>query len=150
MVKFFLLVLISLSSSSLFAADSCAQFAGNYKVSTSGCVAIHNGSVSKDDTYRGMGISFVEASQLLSMTYKTSSGQFTVNYIADGKEHEGDVMNTGKTYVASCDGDTIFTSREGMLKNPLLTVLFFTEDSLHFEEAVDGSDFTRVCNFERI
>jgi hypothetical protein len=132
------------------AKASCEGFSGQYALSSLGCYTINHGNKYSDHTYTGMQID-ANNQNSLSMFYELGSpghGFITV-YVADGKPHEGDIYNTGKSYVASCDNTRIHSVREGMLVAPMdMTFTKNPDQTYTLTETITSADpFVRSCTF---
>jgi hypothetical protein len=136
MLKLFILLVSSLLSSQAH-AESCAEFAGRFHATDGNCY------------FGRMEIRFSPSTSTLAMTYNPGSHQFITSYIADGKEHSGDRVNTGKTYTASCVQNKIATKRVGLLKFPLLTNFELTTNGFAYTENLEGDKYSRHCSFVR-
>jgi len=153
MVKYIfgIFALIVSAAPSSFADGSCVQFSGSYTVSSAGCYEAHDGGTYSDSVYNGMVIS-ADASNNLSMHYKTDGESgFTVNYIADGQQHNGDINNSGKTYTATCDANQISSTRVGMFIAPFVMTFVKNSDGTYtLTETITGDrPFTRSCSMVR-
>ena len=133
-----------------FAKASCGQFSDHYSVSPAGCYTINHGKQYADYIYTGKKIT-ADTSDNLSMFYEEGSVDhgYTASYIADGKEHNGDVNNTGKTYTASCNNVQIHSVRIGMFIGPFDMTFFKNPDgTFTLTETITNSDpFIRSCSF---
>jgi hypothetical protein len=145
-------LLISLYASASFASGDCQFFAGKYAVNSQGCYESHDGRTYPDYTYTGMIISADATTDNLSMFYREGDQGYTVNYIADGQEHNGDYNNSGKTYTASCQQNKILSVRNGMFTAPLIMTFAKNQDGTYTltETITSNNPFTRSCSLTRM
>ena len=135
MIKFIFSTL--LLSTAAFAADftNCLRFVGSY-----------SRQIDNHDTFssQGLKISADLRNSTLELTFNSDLNPrdwrgWIETYIADGNPHSGD-SNTGKTYLASCNGDKISIHREGLLLKPLITEVTLTDDQLNYLSFAEGSE----------
>ena len=146
------LLLLFITLTSKYATAACLQFSGKYVVNSAGCYTLLDGIKYSDNTYSGMDISADDSSNNLSMHYREGGDRgYTVTYIADGNEHDGDYYNSGKTYTASCDVSQIKSTRNGMFIAPfMMTFSQEADGTFTLTETITASrPFTRSCSFAK-
>jgi len=105
------LVLLALPVSAFASFEDCAKFVGNYT------------TIDQYAVYETFTIS-EDASHIILKYNDSDSDSYTVAFIPDGVQHEGNnIGETGKTYTASCDANGISIVRDMSLVEPYTTRL---------------------------
>lgn len=85
----------------------------------------------------------------LTITYNYKNEwnrKFTEAYVADGKEHAGDIRYTGDKYSVVCSEEKIWIRREfRQLNQPLIYEFTFVNDELQLVESFEGTEYTRLA-----
>lgn len=132
-------------------AQSCSTFVGTYTADPAGCTHTNAAGTFNDGaSYSSIVIAFNNASKRLGITYcRYADDCYSENYIADGNEHEGDVVNTGKRYTISCLKDVIFATRVGLFTQPLISTFVFSPTGFIVKDSFEHDVFSRMCSMVR-
>lgn len=114
-----------------------------------GCQSGWPGHMQQDFVYSGVKIAFNLATNGLTVIFNPNSHHpfEPESYVADSREHVGDGSNTGVSYTASCNQNSLKIRRVGLLKAPLVANYVIGADSLGLVEGMEGDSFTRICQF---
>lgn len=129
-----------------------ANIDGMYVVeSLPGCQTQASESDPIVDDYSYNSVSIERSSDRKTVLIRLSRGSNPLpdqSYICDSKEHAGDGNNTGDTYIADCQENSMQIRRIfKQLKFPLIVNYSRSSDNLKMVETFDGSPFKRQCNF---
>ena len=143
-------ILVFLLTAFSVQADSCESFVGNFQVTIPVCMTGQSGSMKPDPSVKNIQIEFNKKTLELTLFYNAHTSTVTREiYIADSREHIGDLFNTGKRYLASCNEKTIQIKRVGMPILPFPKISTFTLDGdyITLSDAYPDLDHTMNCIF---
>jgi len=129
-------------------AGTCDLLSGSFKTKTAECYTIHNG-VKYDYGYMEILTAYNESAQ--SLKVDMVSRNYSLSYIADGKEHTGRPQFEGSKYTAQCENNHAHIRAEVGLKFPLLyDYTINANGKLVYQESNDSdSSFVIVCEMDR-
>lgn len=130
-------------------AGTCELVSGSFKTVSSACNYSHDGMAFYSDGYKEFRIHFDERSKFLSIAM--TSDNYTLSYIADGKEQLGRPNFEGDKYVANCKNNHIhIRGLFSALINPMImTFVVGTDGNMIYKQTFEGSNVVRVCELDR-
>ncbi len=129
-------------------AGTCDLISGSFKTKTAECYTIHNG-VHYGDGYMEIRTAYNESAK--SLNVEMVSRNYSLSYVADGKEQTGRPQFEGSKYTAQCDNNHAHIRADLGMKFPLLYDYSINADGkLVYQESFEGdSSFVRVCEMDR-